>query len=98
MSLCVLSQWKLLSEGLQKLHQTFVFAPRLLWLFVLDLAGRQGFGLHFHVHLGVKVRGVDGDVAKPTPNRVDIVPGPEEVCRRCMADCVWAHAFLRHRR
>lgn len=39
----------------QELHQSLVFAPRFLPLFFLDLAVRQGLGLHLQINLGVHV-------------------------------------------
>jgi len=54
-------------------------ASLAVFRFTGDLAHRQGFCLHLQVRFRVNVRGVKGDVTKPSANRVDIYARAEQV-------------------
>jgi hypothetical protein len=34
--------------------------------------GEQRFGLHLQIYLGIDIRGVEGDVAEPCADRIDV--------------------------
>jgi hypothetical protein len=46
-----------------------LFPPRL------DFTGGKRFGLRFQIDLGIDVRGVEGDVAEPRADCIDVNTG-----------------------
>jgi transposase len=61
-----------------------------------DIDACQCLGLHFEVHLGVDIGGVQRDVPEPGPDRVDIDTGSEQmdsgrVSQRVRTDALAAH-------
>jgi hypothetical protein len=82
------------SQVAEKLHYLWVVAPCLSRM--LDLAsvtGGQGLCLHFQINLGIDVGGIDGDVAEPGTDGVDVDACTEEMSCRGVPDCVGADAL-----
>ena len=63
----------------QELHQALVGAPGLCRFLLFDLAGRESFGFHLQVHVGVHLGRVETDMSQPSTNRVDVVPRPQKL-------------------
>ena len=62
-------------------------------LFCGDVAVSKRFGFHLQINFRLDVRGIEGDVAEPSADRVNVNAGPEKMNRGCVADRVWANPF-----
>jgi hypothetical protein len=51
------------------------------------------FGFHLQINLRIDVGGIEGDVTKPSANRVDVDTSPKKVNRSRVADDVGADSF-----
>ena len=50
----------------------------------------RSFSLHLKINLRIYVGRRERNMPQPSPDRVDVYTGTEEVCRRRMPDYVWA--------
>jgi hypothetical protein len=80
-------------------HQSGILTPTsVAFGWVDDLALGQSFRLHLQIDLGINVRRVERDVAKPATDGVNVHSGAKQVCRRGMANRVRADSFGGQRR
>ena len=68
-------------QGSQELHEPWILAPRLLRLAALDLALHKCLGLHLQIDLRIHVGRVDGHMAQPRSNGVDVHTGSKQMGR-----------------
>ena len=68
-------------QGGEEGHEIFVLSPggrvRHFLVGLDDCAGLQGLRLHFQIHFGVAVGRLQGDMAEPGADGVDIDAGAE---------------------
>src|SRR5260370_8341326 len=72
--------------------------PRFCGHVIWQIAERECFRFHFQVDLRVNVRGVQGDMPKPSPYGIDVHAGAKQMDRTRMSKTVRANAFCRERR
>src|SRR5258708_5570631 len=84
-------------ERLQEGHEPWLLMPGAA-RGVGNRALAQSFGFHFEIDLGIDVGGIDGDMPKPSADRVDVDARPKLMDSRCMPDNVRADALGANRR
>lgn len=52
---------------------------------------------HLQIHFRIDVGGIEGDVAEPSADRVDVDASPEKVNRSCVPDDVGTDPFRSER-
>jgi len=77
----------------KKLHQVFIVAPFQPGRSAADFAARQRLGFHFQIHFGVDVGGVEGHMAQPGADGVDVHSCPQKMRSGGMPDGVWANSL-----
>ena len=89
-------------QGGEEGHQLAVGMPSRrgprLGVRPVDGARLQGLGLHLQIDLGVSVGRLEGDVAEPRTNRVDVHSGTKEMHGGRMANGVRADLLVPQRR
>ena len=86
------------SETAQELHDARIRAPHSsLVRFPTRITGRQRLRLHLKIDFGVDVGSVDGNMAQPRTNGVDIHARAQEMRCGCVADDVRANPFFSQR-
>ena len=82
----------------QKLHESWILAPRLLSFAILDLAFCKCFGLHLQIDFGIHVGRAETHMTQPGSNSVDIHTRSKQVGGGRVANRVRTYAFLRQGR
>jgi hypothetical protein len=72
-------------QGLEEPKKPSIFSPVGLLLVGFDLTCRERFGLHLHIDLGINVGRIEGDVAEPSTDRVDVNSRAKKMSRGCVA-------------
>ena len=72
--------------------------PRFCGHFIWQIAERECFRFHFQIDLRVNVRGVQGDMPKPSPDGIDVHAGAKQMDRTRMSKAVRANALFREGR
>jgi hypothetical protein len=85
-------------QGLKEPEKPSVFSPEGLSFVGFDLTCRERFGLHLHIDLGINVGRIEGDVAEPSTDRVDVNSRAKKMSRCCMTNRVWANTLVLQRR
>lgn len=79
-------------------HQIGIITPGLLRSFTLHRTETEGLRFHLKVGFSIDVGGVDGDVAEPRPDGVDINAGAKKMRGGGVSDGVRSDLLLAHLR
>jgi hypothetical protein len=83
------------SERSQESDESRIGMPTFCGHFIWQIAERECFRFHFQVDLRVNVRGVQGDMPKPSPDGIDVHAGAKQMDRTRMSKAVRANALFR---
>ena len=79
------------SVGVQERHQVLVLLPVAARIRFRDIAQRHCRGLHLEVDFGIDVGGVDGGMAEPRVDGIDVHAGEHQVTGGRMSQRMWRY-------
>ena len=87
------------SQAAKELHDARILAPHFSFVpFDTRVTCRQRLGLHFKIDLCVDVGGIDGNMAQPGSDRIDVHAGTQKVRSGRVTDYMRTNPLLRQRR